>query len=132
MLLRPMRPSSSAVGIRPFPDLSILVLQDDNYHSRCVRCTRATGLWIAYLYLYRLKEMYSVIPPIQGSSKLNRCIPDRGAENGGKALRLVNQHSCNGSYDSSSLLVEFILLLIWSAWYLPHPVVLLRTHQSSK
>lgn len=56
-LLRPMRPSSFAVGICPFPDLSIIVLQDDNYYSPCVRCTRAAGLWIAYLYLYRLKEV---------------------------------------------------------------------------
>lgn len=117
MLLRPMRPSS-AVGICPFPGLSILALQDDNYYSPCVRCTRAAGLWTAYLYLYRLEEMYSVVPPIQGSSKLKRCIPDRGAEHSvwpldPRATGVMFPCTCLSSLSYCSYGVRGICHILW-------------------
>jgi len=101
LYLRPMRPSSSAVGICPFPDLSVLVLQDDNYclPAYCT-CT--------HQYTMQTQKKSSVVPPIQGSSKPN--YPDRGAENDGQALRLATRPSCNEFYDCLSLLVRVYFL----------------------
>lgn len=130
-LLRPMRPSSFAVGICPFPDLSIIVLQDDNYYSPCVRCTRAAGLWIAYLYLYRLKEVLRGPPdprifqtqPVysrSGSRKRRQSTPFGQSTLVQRILWFVVL-ACQ---------VYFLLLIRRGAWYLPHtPVVLLRTHR---